>query len=222
VITNSTQLVRTLRRARTFRRAQPPAARTAAAIAAAAVIAACGSGSSHSPGSSSSTGSSSASGHATAVQIQNQLQHELVRFASCMRAHGVSNFPDPTSPGADKEFLLGQVPGIDEHSPAFESAQPACKHLLPGGGTVSRSATAQVMAQLLHVSQCLRTHGLTGFPDPTASAPSNENAYGDVIGFSAPHAPPGAPPAAYLAVPTSINPNSPAAEHAASACHFRL
>jgi hypothetical protein len=210
MINDSTHLVGTLRRAR------PSAARTAAAIAAATVIAACGSGSSRPPGSSSSAG------HSTAAQIQDQLTHELDRFASCMRSHGVSNFPDPASPTADKEFLLNQVPGIDPHSPAFESAQPACKHLLPGGGTVSRSATAQVMAQLRQTSRCLRAHGLTGFPDPTATAPSNQAAYGDVIAFGAPHAPPGAPPAAYLPVPNSINPNSPAAQHAASACHFRL
>jgi hypothetical protein len=139
-----------------------------------------------------------------------------------MRSHGVSNFPDPTSPGADKEFLLGQIPGLDSHSPAFLSAQPVCRHLLPGGGTVSRGATAQVMAQLLHVSRCLRAHGLSGFPDPIASPPANQAGYGDVIAFSAPHAPPGAPPAAYLPIPGSINPSSPAAEHAASACHFRL
>jgi hypothetical protein len=187
--------------------------RTAAAIAASLMIAACGASSRSSP---------SSGGRASPAEIEDHLHHELVSFASCMRSHGVSNFPDPTSPGADKEFLLGQIPGIDPHSPAFLSAQPACKHLLPGGGSVSRSAVAQVMAQLLHVSHCLRAHGLTGFPDPTASPPSNQAAYGDVIGFGAPNAPPGAPPAAFLPVPSSIDPRSPVAEHAASACHFRL
>ena len=34
-----------------------------------------------------------------------------------MRSHGVSNFPDPTSPGADKEFLLGQIPGVNPQAP---------------------------------------------------------------------------------------------------------
>jgi hypothetical protein len=36
-----------------------------------------------------------------------------------MRSHGVSGFPDPTSLGADKEFLLGQIPGVDPQPPAF-------------------------------------------------------------------------------------------------------
>ncbi len=195
------------------RRAWPPRARTAAAIAASTVIAACG---------SNSPSSSSSGGHPTQAQIQEQLHQDALRFARCMRSHGVSNFPDPTSPGADKEFLLGQIPGVNRQSPAFQSAQTACKHLLPGGGPGSRDATAKVMAHLLHISRCLRAHGLTGFPDPTSSPPSNQAAYLGIIGFSAPHAPPGAPPVAYLPVPNSIDPNSPAAKQAATACRFRL
>jgi hypothetical protein len=65
-------------------------------------------------------------------------------------------------------------------------------------------------------------HGLTGFPDPTTSPPSNQSARLDIAGMSANNAPPGAPPVAYLAIPNSIDPNSPAARQAATACHFRL
>jgi hypothetical protein len=104
----------------------------------------------------------------------------------------------------------------------FQSAHGACRHLLPGGGSGSQNATAQVMAQLLHTSRCLRAHGLTGFPDPTTSPPSSQAAYLEIIGFSAPHAGPGGPPVAYLSLPGSIHPNSPAARQAATACHFRL
>jgi hypothetical protein len=195
------------------RRAWPPTARTAVAIAASTVIAACG---------SSSPSSSSSGGHRTQAQIQEQLHQDALSFARCMRSHRVSNFPDPTSPSADKEFLLGQIPGLNPQAPAFQSADTACKHLLPGGGSSAHGATAQAMAQLLHTSRCLRAHGLPGFPDPTTSPPSNQAAYLAIIGFSANHAPPGAPPVAYLAVPNSIDPNSPAAKQAATACHFRL
>jgi hypothetical protein len=195
------------------RRAWPPTARTAAVIAASAVITACGSNSSSSP---------SSGGHPTQAQIQDQIHQELLSFARCMRSHRVPNFPDPTSPTSDKEFLLGQIPGINPQSPAFQSGHTACKHLLPGGDQGSQGATAQVMAQLLHTSRCLRANGLTGFPDPTTSPPSNQAAYLDIAGFSANHAPPGAPPVAYLSIPNSIDPNSPAAKRAATACHFRL
>jgi hypothetical protein len=111
---------------------------------------------------------------------------------------------------------------MNTQSPAFESADTACKHLLPGGDTASQSATVQVMAQLLQTARCMRAHGLTAFPDPTTSPPSHQAAYLDTAGFSANHAPPGAPPVAYLSIPNSINPNSPAAKQAATACHFRL
>jgi hypothetical protein len=78
------------------------------------------------------------------------------------------------------------------------------------------------MAELLHTSRCLRAHGLPRFPDPTTSHPSNQAAYLDIAGFSANHAPPGAPPVAYLSIPNSIDPNSPAAKRAVTGCHFRL
>jgi hypothetical protein len=190
--------------------------RIAAAIAASAVIAACGSGS------PSSHNASSSVGHPSAAQIESQIHHELLRFAGCMRTHGVSNFPDPTAPREDKEFLLGQIPGLNTQSPAFVSGHTACEHLLPGGGVASPSATAQVMHQLVGTTRCLRAHGLTGFPDPMSSPPSNQAAYGGVIGFGPNHGPPGAPPVAYLAVPKSVDPNSPVAQRAATACHFRL
>jgi hypothetical protein len=88
----------------------PITARVAAAIAASTVIAACGSGSSD---------SSSSASHATAAQIQAQLQRDALAFARCMRSHGVPSFPDPTSPGSYKEFVVGQIPGINTQSPAF-------------------------------------------------------------------------------------------------------
>jgi hypothetical protein len=50
-----------------------------------------------------------------------QVRQELA-FARCMRAHGVPNFPDPSSSGAQ-----GGLPaGIDPQSPAFESAARVC------------------------------------------------------------------------------------------------
>jgi hypothetical protein len=193
-----------------------PRSRIAAAIAVSTAIAACGSSS---PGSHNA---SSTTGHPNAAQVQTQLHHELLSFAGCMRSHGVSNFPDPTSPGQDKEFLLGQIPGINQHSPAFVSGHTACEHLLPGGGVASPTATAQVMHQLVGITRCLRAHGLSGFPDPVATRPSDQAAYGGVIGFGPPNGPPGAPPVAYLLVPKSLDTSSPAAERAATACHFRL
>jgi hypothetical protein len=129
----------------------------AAAAIAAAVIAACGS---NSPSASSS---SSSGGHLTYAQAQL----DAARFAGCMRSHGVPNFPDPTSPREFKDSFSSSA----AQSPAFQSAETACRHLLPGGGRPNQSATrsqAQIAA-LLAFARCLRSHGFPNFPDPTRS-----------------------------------------------------
>lgn len=66
-----------------------------------------------------------------------QVQQQLVRFAECMRSHGV-NVPDPTFNGSGG-FGLGRAFGsVDRNSPAFQSALKACQSLRPrfgrGGG----------------------------------------------------------------------------------------
>jgi hypothetical protein len=128
----------------------------AAAVAAATLIAACG---------SNSHSSSSSGGRLTYAQAQQ----DAVNFAGCMRSHGVPNFPDPTSP---REFKASMSPGSAVvRSPAFQSAETACQHLLPGGGPPSQSAAhtrAQITA-LLAFARCLRSHGFPSFPDPTSS-----------------------------------------------------
>jgi hypothetical protein len=131
----------------------------AAALAATAVIAACGSSS---PSSSSATGSGDAS---TPAQRQ-QMEQAAVHFADCMRSHGISDFPDPsTSPREFKNAL-------ETKSPAFNAALRACQHLLPGGGHRNRGESPRSQAEkaaILAFARCLRSHGFPNFPDPTPS-----------------------------------------------------
>ena len=128
---------------------------TAVAIAAAMAIAACGSNSPATYGSGDQP---------TQAQIQQE-QQSLVRFADCMRTHGVASFPDPTS--APHEFKGA----LNAQSPAFHSAEAVCGHLLPPGGQHGQTATrsrAQIAA-MLAFARCLRRHGFPTFPDPTSS-----------------------------------------------------
>jgi hypothetical protein len=60
-------------------------------------------------------------GQATVAQQQKALGQAL-KFAACVRSHGLPNFPDPTVRG--DAILLGG-PGLI-HSPQFRSAQRAC------------------------------------------------------------------------------------------------
>jgi hypothetical protein len=79
-----------------------------------------------------------------------------------MRAHGVPSFPDP-SPGGG--FPL-RTSGINEQSPAFQSAQKACAALEPGGNTPPPIPAAQ-QAGMVAKARCIREHGVPNFPDPT-------------------------------------------------------
>jgi hypothetical protein len=126
----------------------------AAAIAAATVIAACGS---NSPSSSSA---SSSSGHPTYAQAQQ----DAVNFSHCMRSHGVPNFFHPTSPYELKVWLISSA-----QSPADQSAESACQHLLPGGsGPHQSEARSQAqIAAMLSFAGCMRARGFPSFPDPT-------------------------------------------------------
>lgn len=92
-----------------------------------------------------------------------------VPFSRCMRSHGVPNFPDPSAidPPAFKATAVHLAAG----NPRFAAATRACNHLLPNGG-VSPQETAQQrrtrLADGLSFARCMRSHGVTRFPDPTA------------------------------------------------------
>ena len=131
-------------------------------------------------------------------------------FANCMRSHGVPNYPDPSGSGPTVQ-LLGASSGINPQSPAFQSAQTSCQRLLPGGGRGSGSASAQAHAQLLRISECMRRHGISSFPDPRpGSPPSNLGGYRAIIGHGG----------YLLAIPSSIDMSSPAFKQAATTCDF--
>jgi hypothetical protein len=135
---------------------------------------------------------------------------QALAFSECMRAHGVPDFPDPQTTGAGVGFHFGPNSGVKFQAPAFRSAQTSCKHLLPGGGAPSGQPSRQAMAQLLQVSECMRAHGVSGFPDPTTRPPSPSAGNSAVLDRSG----------AVLAVPSSINPQSSAFQEAAKACAF--
>ena len=65
----------------------------------------------------------------------------LLHHAKCMRAHGVPNYPDPTSP-ATAPTTFGPPPGINTDAPAFQRAAAAwlaASSDSPLAGSVARS-----------------------------------------------------------------------------------
>jgi hypothetical protein len=110
---------------------------------------------------------------------------DALAFSECMRSHGVPNFPDPNAQG------VIQGSGINPSSSSFQAANKDCRHLLPNGGVPTPAEQAKALAQALKMSQCMRSHGITDFPDPQTGA-------GGGIRISL-HSTPG----------SDLNPNSP-------------
>ncbi len=127
-----------------------------------------------------------------------------IKYADCMRSHGVPNFPDP-GPGGGVQIGAG----INPQSPAFQSAQSKCSSLMPGPGGGPAPASEALKVRMLREAQCMRAHGLPSFPDPTASRPSPSEQGGLALAFG--H------PGSFIAIPKSLV-DSPAFNHAAARC----
>lgn len=125
-----------------------------------------------------------------------------IKFANCMRSHGVPTFPDPSGAGGGIQLPQGS-------SPALEAAVRDCRALQPGGAGPSQ-ATGPQKAMMLHLSQCMRAHGVTGLPDPVSSLPSTPAGLSLVFGLRG----------AVIAIPNTINPQSPTFKQAAKACQL--
>ena len=94
-----------------------------------------------------------------------------MKFASCRRTHGVPNFPDPSANGSGGKAIAKtpggtKVNGVSVNGPAFQSGMQACRSYLPNGGHPKPLSAAQ-RTQALAMSQCMRAHGITNFPDPS-------------------------------------------------------
>jgi hypothetical protein len=50
---------------------------------------------------------------------------DALKFAKCMREHGITKFPDPVPHGGSNDMV--NLSGIDLNSPRFQAAQQACK-----------------------------------------------------------------------------------------------
>jgi hypothetical protein len=159
-------------------------------------LAACGSSSS-----SSSSGSTSGSAATAADSAQGTKTADLVAFSNCMRAHGVTNFPDLGTNGHGGIQIQQtnggiSVNGVQVNGPAFQSAMSACRSKLPNGGQPPPLDAAR-RAAALQFSQCMRSHGVPNFPDPTFTNGGAE---------------------LQLRAGSGIDPNSPAFKAAQAAC----
>ena len=108
---------------------------------------------SNAPAETDAAGSSGAAGHKQATD-----RDKAVKFAECMRANGVSDFPDPNASG---EFVYG----VSVSPAVFKQAVDACKDLQPPG-TLSAKRSPEQQKEGLTFAQCIRENGVKDFPDP--------------------------------------------------------
>jgi hypothetical protein len=114
-----------------------------------------------SAGTASSSGSVGNTGTATNKNLTNQ--DKAVKFAECIRAHGVPHFPDPNAKG---EFVFG----IDVSPAVWQKAVAACKDLEPPGALSGKRSPKQQSAAL-RFAECVRQNGVKDFPDPVNGDP---------------------------------------------------
>jgi hypothetical protein len=61
---------------------------------------------------------------------------QALKMSECMRAQGITAFPDPQSePGGGISISLHSTPGsnLNPNNPQFQAAQKACQRFSPGG-----------------------------------------------------------------------------------------
>jgi hypothetical protein len=85
-----------------------------------------------------------------------------LKYGNCMRAHGVTNFPQP---GGGPQT----GPPINLSSPTYLAAEKACAQYAGGGPVSTQEASPQVMRELLQFVDCMRTHGVPDMPDPNSN-----------------------------------------------------
>jgi hypothetical protein len=93
-----------------------------------------------------------------------------LEFSACMRAHGVSKFPDLTDSGrvaGELPKLTVSLEQLGVSSAAFQTAENACRHLLPNGGRTTPAASQRDLDAMREFARCMRSHGVPTWPDPT-------------------------------------------------------
>jgi len=59
---------------------------------------------------------------------------KLLKYSECMRAHGISDFPDPNAQGHLDLGSGKKGSDLDPSNPQYVAANKACQADLPGGG----------------------------------------------------------------------------------------
>jgi hypothetical protein len=135
-------------------------------LAALALVALISAGCSNAPAGTGTGGNTGTGGGNATTASRDQ----AVKFAECMRANGVREFPDPNASGQLTIDAIANGSSLDTNSAAFKQAISACKDLELAGFT-GHKRSAQEQANALKFAQCIRDNGVKDFPDPDPEGP---------------------------------------------------
>jgi hypothetical protein len=127
-------------------------------LAALATLALIGAGCSNGSAENGNTGTAS-----SGANKKLTARDKAVKFAECIRAHGVSDFPDPNEKN-QFEYGVSVTPAV------WNKATTACKDLQPPG-TLSAKRTPEQQSASLRFAKCVRENGVKDFPDPVNGEP---------------------------------------------------
>ena len=93
---------------------------------------------------------------------------QAVVFTRCMRSHGVSNYPDPNNRNSSPEsngLPKVNLQALGVSSAQVDTAERACRRALPNGAQLV--ASRSFLNRLVDFGRCMRSHGVSNWPDPT-------------------------------------------------------
>jgi hypothetical protein len=94
-------------------------------------------------------------------------QERMIKFAQCMREHGV-DMPDPE---INDDGSMGVMIGGGEDGPVdkskLDAANQACRAYAPNGGE-HRPPDPAMQEKMRALAKCMRANGVPNFPDPSA------------------------------------------------------
>ena len=95
--------------------------------------------------------------------LERSSQSGAVAFAQCVRSHGVPDFPDPQN----GHFLIS---GSDREQPELPVRRPGLPAPAgPGGSATNGGGGGSNSSAELAFAQCMQTHGVPNFPDPSSN-----------------------------------------------------
>lgn len=96
-------------------------------------------------------------------------QAEALRYAQCMRSHGIADFPDPSASGAFSIHGAGSSSDLNRDNPTFQAADRSCRRYSPQQN-VTPAQHAALERVYVRFARCMRSHGVGDFPDPVTGS----------------------------------------------------